>query len=429
MLKNTSKCILLAAVIIITACCKDESMKGQDPSVVWVNRICGNDLIGDKGLGYPIYKNTVVFHSTPLPINGAYQSVLYGLDTETGKEKWKLSNTDFAPMDRLQFMNWGYYYQYENIIVVSDYFYKTPYKTFYYGIDIQTGKVLWVKSLPTNYNEMGILVRGYENMAYIDARTSNKLDLLKINIQTGEMNVVNVINRNELPPDIIKNTEISACTFTDVYKAPNGDNLMGISVNCGDSLERSRWDMVLVVYNLTTYTRVYTSHVISNDPIFNTFYGRICHHDGKILVGKDRNVYCYDAFTDKGGPLWSSPVSMNDGVGRGSGNDNVMQMFGYKNLLLAYCVDHLNAFDINTGKVVYNINGPGNNDAAIIDGILYQRWYSDLGMIDPNTGKLLKRVATPKDDQAFANSRPSGANGKIYLHSYTDAYCIKAWGK
>jgi hypothetical protein len=241
--------------------------------------------------------------------------------------------------------------------------------------------------------------------------------------------VVNIINRKELPQDIIKNAEISFCTFTDVYKAPNGDNLMGISVNCWDSTNHSYWDMVAVGYNLSENSKVFSSHIVSTDTVLGSFYGRLCYHDGKILIGKGRHVYCYDAFSDKGGPLWSSPVSMNDGVGLGSGNDNVMQMFGYKNLLLAYCVDHLNAFDINTGKVVYNINGPGNNDAAIIDGILYQRWYSDLGMIDPNTGKLLKRVATPKDDQAFANSRPSGANGKIYLHSYTDAYCIKAWGK
>ena len=74
---------------VLTACCKDESL---NKNVIWTNRICGNNLIGDQGIGYPIYNNTVVFHSTPLPVNGTYQSILYGLDTETGKEKWSLTN-------------------------------------------------------------------------------------------------------------------------------------------------------------------------------------------------------------------------------------------------------------------------------------------------------------------------------------------------
>jgi outer membrane protein assembly factor BamB len=430
MLKNTSTCILLAAVAIATACCKDDTLKGQDPAVVWVNRICGNDMIGDKGLGHPIYKNTVVFHSTPLPIKGEYQTIVYGLNSETGKEKWKLTNADFAPINNFQFGNVDYVYQYENIVVGCDHVRSDSPQSYCYAIDIEAGKVLWIKPLPMGYSEIGRGVLGLEKTAYIDAITNNRVDFLKIDILTGDLSVVNILNLAELPNDIKKSdNQIRTCMSSSTYKNANNENLFAISINSRDSINIGKLNMTLVVYNLTTNMRVYATPVISNDPIFNGFYGRICYHDGKILVGKDRNVYCFDAFTDKGDPLWSSPVSMNDGVGFGSGNDNVMQIFGYNNKLLAICIDHLNAFDINTGKVIYNVDGSGGTDAAIIDGILYQRWYSDLGMIDPNTGKLLKRVATPKDDQAFANSRPSGANGKIYLHSYTDAYCIKAWGK
>ena len=426
--KTVYKIALLAAVAIATACCKDDTLKRQDPAVVWVNRICGKSLIYDKGIEYPIYNNTIVFHTTPNGDKYPQDTHLIGLDTETGKQKWELTTADFAPMKSLVLFNGEYYYQNQNIVVGSDHYYKSP-SAYYYAIDIEAGKVLWVKPLPVGYNEIGFLVRGTGNTAYIDARTGEKVDLLKINILNGDLSIVNVINKDELPKDIIKNTEISHVTFTDVYKAPSGNDMLGISINCADSLKRTQLDMVLTAFDLTTSKKVYTNHVISNDPIFNGFYGRICYHDGKILVGKDRNVYCYDAFSDNGVPLWSSPVSMNDGVGSGSGNDNVMQIFGFNNKLLALCVDHLNAFDINTGKVIYNVDCDGSVDPAIIDGIWYQRWYSDLGMIDPNTGKLLKRVATPKDDQAFSSSRPNGANGKIYLHSYTDAYCIKAWGK
>ena len=50
-------------------------------------------------------------------------------------------------------------------------------------------------------------------------------------------------------------------------------------------------------------------------------------------------------------------------------------------------------------------------------------------MRDPYTGKELKRISTGKNEQAFSSSRPNGKDGKIFIHSYTDAYCIKAWGQ
>jgi outer membrane protein assembly factor BamB len=108
---------ILAAVAIATACCKDDTLKNQDPAVVWVNRICGKSLIYDKGLGYPIYKNTVVFHSTPNGDKFPQESYIYGLDTETGKEKWKLTLADFTPMTNHILFNTNYFYQYNNISI------------------------------------------------------------------------------------------------------------------------------------------------------------------------------------------------------------------------------------------------------------------------------------------------------------------------
>ena len=106
-----------------------------------------------------------------------------------------------------------------------------------------------------------------------------------------------------------------------------------------------------------------------------------------------------------------------------------MQVFGYDNIALGFTVDRLFAFDLNTGIKKYDVPAAGSNTANIIDGIIYQRDRSDLQMRDPYTGKELKRISTGKNEQAFSSSRPNGANGKIYIHSYTDAYCIKAWEK
>lgn len=209
--------IYLSYILLLSSCtsCKDEN--NADNSVVWKKRICGNDLIGDMGLGYPIFKNTVVFHSTPLSTNNAYQSVLYGLDTETGEEKWRLTNADFSPKKNLQFANSDYYYQYNNIVVCCDRVIESTDERFIYAIDIEQGKVLWVNELPSGYKEIGRLVRGMGKYAYVDATDRNtQFSLFKINIETGEFTTELKITHADLPDSISRyNPNFFICTFSD----------------------------------------------------------------------------------------------------------------------------------------------------------------------------------------------------------------------
>jgi len=410
---------ILLLLVVLTACCKDENL---NKSVVWKNRICGNALIGDDGIGYPIYNNTVVFHSTPVSINGVYQGILHGLDTKTGKEKWKLTNKDFYPKKNLEFFNENYYYQYNNIVVVCDYAYDSTKEHYAYAIDIDAGKVLWVKELPSGYTEMGRLVRGMGKYAYIDAADRySHFSLLKVNIETGELsNILNITN-GDLPASLQQfKPSFRICTFSDVYKNSSGDEFIALSLN-GASEIRKPFLMSLYVYNLTKLQKVYTIPVACEDSLHDGNYGRICYHDGKIIVGKGNEVLCFDAYEDKG-------VYWKHFLGK-EGNDFAMQVFGSDNLALGFTVDRLFAYDINTGSELYNVPAAGSNTANLIDGIIYQREHSDLQMRDPKTGKELKRIATGKNEQAFSSSRPNGADGKIFVHTYTDAYCIRAWGK
>jgi outer membrane protein assembly factor BamB len=412
---------ILLLLSVLTASCKDESL---DKSVVWHKRICGNDMIGDPGIGYPVYNNTVVFHSTPLPINGYYQSILHGLDTETGKEKWTLTNKDFLPKKNLQFASYNYYYQCDNIVVLCDRVSELTDERYIYAIDIETGKVLWVKELPSGYTEMGRLVRGMGKLAYVDAinRNTSKFSLFKINIETGEFSAIINLTNIDLPTSITnRGTVISACNFSDIYKNNKGDELIACSINSWQPDKRDRWFMALYVYNLSAQQKVYSIPVSCSDTLKDSFFGRVCYHDGKIIVGKGAEFLCFDAFEDKN-ILWQN----NTGK---LGNDNAMQVFGYDNLALGFTVDRLFCYDINTGDEYYNIKAAGSNTANVIDGIIYQRDGSDFQMRDPKTGKELKRIVTGRNEQAFSSSRPNGANGRIYVHTYTDAYCIKAWGK
>ena len=135
-------------ILLLSSCtsCNDDNIS-VDNNIYWRNKICGKKLIFDVGAGYPVYKNTVVFHSTPEPWGDIRESILHGLDTETGKEKWRLTNADFAPKKSLDFSTTFGTYQKENILIACDNVYLAMYpngERYIYGIDIEKGKVIWV---------------------------------------------------------------------------------------------------------------------------------------------------------------------------------------------------------------------------------------------------------------------------------------------
>jgi len=416
-----SKYLLVLLVFpLITSCCKDEKL---NDNVFWRTPLNEKSLIYDLGIGYPIYKNTVVFHSTPVPNGKIHESILHGLDTETGKEKWQLTNKDFYPKKTLQFDLVDYYYQFKNVVVGCDRVTESTEERYIYAIDIDAGKVLWVKELPTGYKEMGRLVRGMGKYAYVDATDRDtRFSLFKIDIETGEYSIALELKNMDLPASLTKiDAKFDLFTFSDIYKNTSGDDQIAISINCDSHTNTNRWFMTLYVYNLSTQQKVYSIPVSCSDTLQDSFFGRVSYHDGKIIVGKGAEFLCFDAFEDKG-VLWQH----NTGL---LGNDNAMQVLGYDNLALGFTVDRLFAYDINTGKELYKVSANGSSFANIIDGIIYDEDHNDFLMRDPKNGKELKRITTGKNEEGFSGSRPNGADGRIYVHTYSDAYCIKAWGK
>jgi len=416
---------IIVTITLLNSCCKDKNINLED-GVIWKNRICGNDLIGNEGLGYPIYKNTVIFHSTPITGDDDQNSFIFGLDTETGNEKWHLANVDFLPKKELRLYNVDYYYQYENIFVGADFQYKdTGRETYIYAIDIEKGKVLWVKEFTIKGLQFGRMVIGKGKYAYVDfQKDTTRFSLIKIDIETGSYSETFNFSQANILREIPEKS-LSFDQMSQIYTDNSANEYVALSLS-GYNYDKNRYKayMTLCVYNLTqnkiAYTKYINSQTLGKDE-WDDFYGRVVYHNGKIFIGKGKNFYCVDAYEDKG-ILWQYTTGIY-------GNDNAMQVFGYDNLALGFSVDRLFAFDLDTGVKKYDVPAAGSNTANVIDGIIYQRDGSDLQMRDPYTGKELKRISTGKNEQAFSSSRPNGKDGKIFIHSYTDAYCIKAWGK
>lgn len=422
---NTKIVIVCFYVLLLSSCtsCNDDNIS-LDNNIYWRNKICGKKLIFDDGVGYPVYKNTVVFHSTPEPWGDFRESILYGLDTETGKEKWRLTNADFIPKKSLNFIcNFGTY-QKENILIACDDVNVAMYpngERYIYGIDIEKGKVIWVTPLPSEYREIGHTIRGAGKYAYVNAVSNTKSSLLRVNIETGELtSAIDVISTIDLPDEIIAlNPIFSGFYFTDIYKNADGDEMVALSLM--PDLPDTPLMSVLYVYNLTKKSKVYTTTVTMDGSNF-----WIDQLNGKLVMGSQKTAYCYDAFENK--KYWEKSVVLNDGVGFGSGNDEILQVMAYDNLALIFCVDRLVCFDINTGALKYNVIA-SHAQAKIVDGVMYNQDDNDLVMRDVYTGKVLKRYATGLNEEGFARTRPNVVDGRVYIHSYTDAYCIKAWGR
>jgi outer membrane protein assembly factor BamB len=410
-------------ILLLSSCtsCKDDNIS-LDNNIFWRNRICGKKLIFDDGVGYPVYKNTVVFHSTPEPWGDIRESILHGLDTETGKEKWRLTNADFAPKKSLNFIcNFGTY-QKENILIACDAVSVAMYpngERYIYGIDIEKGKVIWVTPLPSEYREIGHTIRGAGKYAYVNANNHTKSSLLQVNIETGELtSAIDVISTIDLPDEIIAlNPVFAGFYFTDIYQNSDGDEMVALSLM--PDLPDTPLMSVLYVYNLTKKSKVYTTTVTMDGSNF-----WIYQLNGKLVMGSQKTAFCYDAFENK--KYWEKSVVLNDGIGFGSGNDEILQVMAYDNLALIFCVDRLVCFDINTGALKYNVLA-SHAQGRIVDGVIYNEDDNDLVMRDVYTGKILKRYATGLNQEGFARTRPNVVDGRVYLHSYTDAYCIKAW--
>ena len=415
-------------LLLITSCtsCNDENIS-VDNNIYWRNKICGKKLIFDDGVGYPVYKNTVVFHSTPEPWGDIRESILHGLDTETGKEKWRLTNADFAQKKSLVFNNIFGTFQSNNILVASDDVNTAKnesidkYERYIFGIDIDKGKVLWVTPFPNEYRAMGNMIKGTGRFTYVNANNYNKCSLLKVNIETGELtSAIDVVSNVDLPEEInALNPEFAGFYFTDIYQNSDGDDMVALSLM--PYIPDKPYMSVLYVYNLTKKSKVYTTTVTMDGSNF-----WIYQLNGKLVMGSQKTAYCYDAFENK--KYWEKSVVLNDGVGFGSGNDEILQVMAYDNLALIFCVDRLVCFDINTGALKYNVIA-SHAQAKIVDGVMYNQDDNDLVMRDVYTGKVLKRYATGLNEEGFARTRPNVVDGRVYIHSYTHAYCIKAWGK
>jgi len=176
------KYIFLLLILQLFSCKDDNSLNNN---VYWKTPLFEKDYIYDPGIGYPVYNNTVVFHSTPQPWGDIRVSILHGLDTKTGKERWQLTNSDFYPKQSLEFAGTGYYYyQYNNIFVGADYYFKNSKKEKYtYAFDIEIGKVLWVKPITADCIQFGAMVIGKNKTAYVDfQKDTTEFSLLKIDV-------------------------------------------------------------------------------------------------------------------------------------------------------------------------------------------------------------------------------------------------------
>ncbi|GIV50152.1 MAG: hypothetical protein KatS3mg038_0673 [Candidatus Kapaibacterium sp.] len=178
-------------------------------------------------------------------------------------------------------------------------------------------------------------------------------------------------------------------------------------------------DSYLVCYDYREKQIIYRTrfHISQSGGLMNVRPGIIYNH--KFYKDAGRRIICYNPNTGKliwyqdfPGDFFFSGFIIVDGT------------------IYANCEDtYLYAVDAETGLIKWREKSSGTSSPLFyMDGVLYYVGGGDgkLHAVEAATGKHLWKIDPPeRNDYGFAPSRPTGFDGRLYVTSWTTAYCYR----
>jgi outer membrane protein assembly factor BamB len=178
-------------------------------------------------------------------------------------------------------------------------------------------------------------------------------------------------------------------------------------------------DTYLVCYDYRDKRIIYRTpfHISQRGGLMNVRPGII--YNSMFYKDAGRRIVCYDPNTGKliwyqdfPGDFFFSGFIIVDGT------------------IYANCEDtYLYALDAETGLIKWREKSSGTSSPLFyMDGVLYYVGGGDgmLHAVDAATGKHLWKIDPPeRNDYGFSPSRPTGFDGRLYVTSWTTAYCYR----
>jgi|DewCreStandDraft_5_1066085.scaffolds.fasta_scaffold36136_1 outer membrane protein assembly factor BamB len=395
-MKQYRYCLLL---VFCTSCrlfSPNEPTEPQSPSVAWKTKIIENVLI-DYSFPLARWNNIVVCMGQA----GENKQRLLGLDATTGEVRWMWEDFfEYGQPSGLVFsLEW--HQLGEILLFVSG--------GKQYCVDISTGKTLWRR-----YREYssrgGVCGNGYQ-YAIVGTTFDNTGEMYD-NIYVGD------IRDPEIERCIYKGTPGRALGRPYLYRDANGTlRILFLEVIRSTGTTDYSYTTYIVGFDLTSDREIYRTMVYSQTK------------DGGGAITKVYGDNCYSV-------VGRRMVCTGLGTGKIRWFQNFPGDFLFSGFIIvdgtiyANCEDtYLYALDAETGLIKWREKSSGTSSPLFyMDGVLYYVGGGDgmLHAVDAATGKHLWKIDPPeRNDYGFTRSRPTGFDGRLYVTSWTTAYCYR----
>lgn len=373
-----------------------EPTEPQLPSVAWKTKIIDNVLID---YSFPLARwNDIV---ACMGQAGENKQRLLGLDASTGEVRWMWDDFFAYGQPSVLVFSHEWHQLGEILLFVSG--------GKQYCVDICTGKTLWRRY--RDYSSRGVICGNGYQYAVVGTTFDNSGEMYD-NIYVGD----------------IRDPEIERC----IYKGTGGRAAGKPSLHW-DANGTLRVIFLEVIRNTGSTDYSYTAYIVGYDLTSDReIYRTVVYSQTKDVGGAITKVYgdyCYSV-------IGRRMVCTELGTGKIRWFQNFPGDFLFTGFIIvdgtiyANCEDtYLYAVDAETGLIKWREKSSGTSSPLFyMDGVLYYVGGGDgkLHAVEAATGKHLWKIDPPeRNDYGFTRSRPTGFDGRLYVTSWTTAYCYR----
>ena len=393
---STFKYLILYLSILFLSCDKNKPLNDTYPKLLWKTRM---DNLGTR-FDPVVYNNVVVFNNNqalyePKP----YQ--LEGFNIKNGEKLWIWKSPENLKGEPL----WSRY-QYRNIIVFNVY-----QTNNYIGFDINTKTILWEIRFNPNEFATHYIMNGYENYVYLAKYNQGVFNLLKVDVLTGNYEVVLQHHRTDINSSIfyegnIKiDNQVNKCFYVQLIEFNSDINISQIN--------RSYLYKIDLLTNAVLFKKLFDSTTqYSSFSIVALYENSLVTEVGMRLNERTTNYY--------GGIFDSDSLKLIRNLqDKAVGNAIVV---GNKVVTLQHSTP--NVWDLNTGSRACVQNDFENTFKGPIYNIDNTVYYCLLGKLygyDLNTCQFTMTVVGEYWDEIFVDVE----NKLLFAADIKYAYCYQ----
>jgi outer membrane protein assembly factor BamB len=386
MKQQTILAFLISLLVSGCSSCKDEFPTEYGKlNVVW--RHDYGKKIPISSYGPTIYKDHAIYANLTADLTGD----LVSINAKDGDDmNWKWENAFHS----------GSYITQNGMEVFKDNILVAQRVNGLNGVDMESGKVIWKQQFSTSatHSVLGDHIYKYQDWV-------NSLDLRRINMKTGAMEVLYSIDTFSTP--------FSSITMPSFIIESDGDTIAYFGISCtyqntDFSLFGKRW---FVAFNLTQKQTVWIKENMSPFSVSDGLKNIYLETEDSIISLDPQNgavIWATKLMNQTGGPIY-----FQDG----------------KILIIGQGVSTtIQAYDPDSGNLVWEIPFDGNTSLPVFyKGIMYFTCASDgkIWAVRLSNGERIWHEKSPNDEGWTSSIGFDPIRNKIFSATYTAAYCLE----